>query len=425
MGASVLDIPSIVVTGGYMEPGEYKGKPVTSIDVAIAYGEYQAGEITKEDVKELCNSACPGPGACPLMGTANTMNSVVEALGMSFPGNATIPATSGKLLRFAKKAGNQIMTLINENIKPSDILTYESFLNAIKVVLAIGGSTNAVLHILAMAREVGVELDLNIWDELSKKTPFICSIMPNHPRYTLRDLDRAGGIQAVQKELECLLNTEVITVNLKTLKENLIDVQVLNREVIRPLQNPYSLEGGIAILRGTLAPEGAIVKQSAFPKTLLKHTGTAKIFNSMEEAINSLINGKIESGNVVIIRYEGPKGGPGCREMVMVMSVLIGLGLGDTTSIITDSRFSGMNKGAFIGHVSPEAMVGGPIAVVKNGDLIEIDVHNRELNIILSDEELKRRLKDWKAPEPKVKKGVLRLYANIAESLSKGGGFRT
>jgi dihydroxy-acid dehydratase len=424
MGAARLDIPSIVVTGGYMEPGEYRGNPVTSSDIYVAYEEYKVGKATKEYFEGLVDCACPGPGACPLMGTANTMNGVIEALGMSFPGNAAMPATSAKLLRIAKRAGAHIMKLIDENIKPSDVLTRESFRNAIKVVLAIGGSTNSVLHILAMAMEVNIELGLEIWDELSKKIPFICSIMPNHPRYTMRDLDRAGGIQAVMKELEPLLETNVRTVTCKTLKENLKGVKVLNKMIIRPLHDPYSSEGGIAVLRGTLAPEGAIAKQSAIPLKMLRHTGTAKVFNSMEGAINGLMNEKVELGDVVVIRYEGPKGGPGCREMVMAMQIIIGLGMGDTVALITDSRFSGMNKGAFIGHVSPEAMEGGPIAVVKNGDLVEIDVPNRKLNIKLSDEELRRRLQEWRPPEPKVKKGVLGLYAKAAESLSKGGGFR-
>ena len=425
MGVGRVNVPSIFVTGGYMEPGNFRGRPVTMSDTAIGYGQYKAGTMKEADLKELVDSACPTPGACPLMATANTMNTVIETLGMSLPGNTATPAMSSRLLAMGREAGNRVLDLINRNVRPSDIMTQKAFANAIRVVLAVGGSMNAVLHITAMSREVGLDMGLEIWDKMSRETPFICSLMPNHPTLTLKDLERAGGIEAVMKELEPLLSLDVLTVTGRTLRENLKQASVKDRSVIRELKNPYSHEGGIAILRGTLVPEGAVVKQSAVPSEMLRFSGPAKVFDSEEEAISGLMVGQVHQGDVVIVRYEGPKGGPGAREIMMVMHSIVGLGLGKSVALITDSRFSGTNKGLAIGHASPEAMEGGPLAIVRNGDLIEIDIPNRRLDLKLKKEEIESRMKSWRAPRAKATRGVLGLYSQFAESLTYGGGART
>jgi len=425
MGVGRVNVPSIFVTGGYMEPGNFRGRPVTMSDTAIGYGQYKAGTMKEADLKELVDSACPTPGACPLMATANTMNTVIETLGMSLPGNTATPAMSSRLLAMGREAGNRVLDLINRNVRPSDIMTQKAFANAIRVVLAVGGSMNAVLHITAMSREVGLDMGLEIWDKMSRETPFICSLMPNHPTLTLKDLERAGGIEAVMKELEPLLSLDVLTVTGRTLRENLKQASVKDRSVIRELKNPYSHEGGIAILRGTLVPEGAVVKQSAVPSEMLRFSGPTKVFDSEEEAISGLMAGQVHQGDVVIVRYEGPKGGPGAREIMMVMHSIVGLGLGKSIALITDSRFSGTNKGLAIGHASPEAMEGGPLAIVRNGDLIEIDIPNRRLDLKLKKEEIESRMKSWRAPRAKATRGVLGLYSQFAESLTYGGGART
>jgi len=425
MGVGRVNVPSIFVTGGYMEPGNFRGRPVTMSDTAIGYGQYKAGTMKEADLKELVDSACPTPGACPLMATANTMNTVIETLGMSLPGNTATPAMSSRLLAIGREAGNRVLDLINRNVRPSDIMTQKAFANAIRVVLAVGGSMNAVLHITAMSREVGLDMGLEIWDKMSRETPFICSLMPNHPTLTLKDLERAGGIEAVMKELEPLLSLDVLTVTGRTLRENLKQASVKDRSVIRELKNPYSHEGGIAILRGTLVPEGAVVKQSAVPSEMLRFSGPAKVFDSEEEAISGLMAGQVHQGDVVIVRYEGPKGGPGAREIMMVMHSIVGLGLGKSVALITDSRFSGTNKGLAIGHASPEAMEGGPLAIVRNSDLIEIDIPNRRLDLKLKKEEIESRMKNWRAPRAKATRGVLGLYSQFAESLTYGGGVRT
>ena len=425
MGIGRVNVPSIFVTGGYMEPGNFRGRPVTMSDTAIGYGQYKAGTMKEADLKELVDSACPTPGACPLMATANTMNTVIETLGMSLPGNTATPAMSSRLLAMGREAGNRVLDLINRNVRPSDIMTQKAFANAIRVVLAVGGSMNAVLHITAMSREVGLDMGLEIWDKMSRETPFICSLMPNHPTLTLKDLERAGGIEALMKELEPLLSLDVLTVTGRTLRENLRQASVKDRSVIRELKNPYSHEGGIAILGGTLVPEGAVVKQSAVPSEMLRFSGPAKVFDSEEEAISGLMAGQVHQGDVVIVRYEGPKGGPGAREIMMVMHSIVGLGLGKSVALITDSRFSGTNKGLAIGHASPEAMEGGPLAIVRNGDLIEIDIPNRRLDLKLKKEEIENRMKSWRAPRAKATRGVLGLYSQFAESLTYGGGART
>ena len=422
MAAARVDIPSIFVTGGYMQPGEYEGKPITAFTMLPKYGEHIIGKISEEELAEMEERACPSCGACPEMGTANTMRAVTEALGMSLPGDTCTPANESRLLRLARIGGKQIINLIYKGIKPSDIITRESLENAMRVVVAVGGSTNACIHIPAIAKERDIYLDLDLWDKISRETPFICSVYPTHSTYTLRDLDLSGGIQAVMKELSPLLHLNVMTVTGKTLKENIENIKNLSRDVIRPLSNPYSKEGGIAILKGNLAPRGAVVKQSAVSPKMLRHKGPAKVFDSEEDAISALMSGGVKEKEVVVIRYEGPKGSPGCNEMLNIMHCIVGMGLGESVALVTDGRFSGTNKGGAIGHVSPEAAEGGPIAVVQNGDAISIDVPNRRLDVIISNEELAERLSRWRAPEPKVKKGVLNFYAKFGSPLEKGAG---
>jgi dihydroxy-acid dehydratase len=419
MAAARSNIPSIVVTGGYMEPGSHKGKPVYGTTIQVGYGEFQAGKISKETLMEYVDCVCPGPGQCPHMATATTMCSVTEALGMSLPGNATVGATDGKLQRVAKDAGRQIMTLIEKGIKPSDIMTKDAFENAIRVVLAVGGSLNATIHIPAIARQVGIDLDLSIWDELSRVTPFICKIRPNLSEYTAKDLERVGGVKAVMKQLKPLLHQDTLTVTGKTAGENIQDALDADGEIIRPLGNPFSSEGGIVVLRGNLAPEGAVVKQSAIAGAMMKHRGSARVFELEEEAIEAVLAGEIKAGDVIVIRYQGPKGAPGVHEIINVMHCVIGMGLGESVAVVTDGRFSGGNFGAAIGHVSPEAFDGGPIAVVRDGDEVEVDIPSRRLNLAISDDEVRNRLKDWRPPERNWK-GALGMYARMANSMAKG-----
>lgn len=420
MAAARTNIPSIFVLGGHMEPGEYKSRPMNTIELNRACGAYIAGKITLETLKEMSELACPSPGACPGMGTANTMCAAAEALGMSLPGNASVGAIDAKLLRIARNAGERILALIRENTKPSDIMTREAFENTIRVILAIGGSTNAPIHLSAIGRGLDFDLELNLWDKMSRETPFICSIMPNHPTFTMKDLKKAGGIQAVMKELAPLLHLDVKTVSGRTLRENLEGVTVLNREVIRPRDDPFAKEGGIAILKGNLAPNGALVKQSAVSPEMFKHSGPAKVFDSEEEAVAGLMEGKVKPGDVVVVRYEGPKGGPGVNEIMDIMNYIVGMGLDKSVALVTDGRFSGGNKGGAIGHVSPEAMGGGPIAIVMDGDEIEINIPERKLSINLSESELRDRLSKWKPLKPKATKGVLAFYAKMTGPLEKG-----
>ena len=421
MGIARVNIPTVVLTGGYMDVGDYKGRPITGIDAAVAYAAYKVGRVSAEEFYGIVNNACPTPGACPLIATANTMCVVTESLGMSLPGNATTPAMGGPLLCMAKSAGSQILKLIEKDLKPSDILTLESFKNMITTVLAIGGSMNAVVHSIAIARQVGIDLNLDIWDKLSRKTPFLCSLMPNHPTNTMREFRKAGGVMALMKELSPLLNLDVMTVTCKKLLENLKDIEVLDRDIIRPMDNPYRPEGGIAILKGSLAPGGAVVKASAVPLQMLRHEGPAVVYNSEEEAIQGLMSKKVKEGDVVVIKYEGPRGGPGAREPSLVMHTVNGLGLINSVAVVSDSRFSGTNKGCAVGHVCPEAADGGPLAAVENGDMIEIDIPRRKLDIKISKQELDRRLKTWTPPQ-KETKGVLELYARMGLPLNVGGG---
>ena len=419
MAALRLNVPTIFVTGGCMLAGEWKGRRLGINHLFEAISKAKKGEISEEDLKGLEDYGLPGPGSCAGLYTANTMAILIEALGLSLPGAGTAPAVSAERVRIARESGKQIMYLLEHDIKPRDIVTYEAVENAIRVDMALGGSTNSVLHLMAIAHEAGVKLSLEDFDEISKTTPVLAKINPAGP-YFVEDLHRAGGVLAVMKELEPLLNLDVLTVTGKTLKELLKDVKVRDREIIRSRDNPYSKEGGIAILWGSLAPEGAVVKQSAVAPEMLKFEGEAIVFDREEDAVKAILDGKIKEGQVIVIRYEGPKGGPGMREMLAATSAITGAGLEKSVALITDGRFSGATRGPCIGHVSPEAAEGGPIALVKNGDIISIDIPNRRLDLKVPPEELEERKKHWKPPEPKVKTGYLRLYSSIAESASKG-----
>ncbi|HZD60929.1 MAG TPA: dihydroxy-acid dehydratase [Anaerolineae bacterium] len=421
MAAARMNIPAIVVSGGPMLAGKYRGKDIDLISVFEAVGAVGAGTMTAEELDDYESCACPTCGSCAGMFTANTMNCLVEALGMGLPGNGTVPAPYSERIRLAKQAGVAIMGLLKHNITPDSILTKEAFQNALAVDMALGGSTNTVLHLAAVAHEVGLDFDLNMVDEISLNTPNLCKISPAGYHH-IEDLYQAGGIMAVMAELSRggYLDTGVITSTGKTLAENLKGVEVLDANVIRPLGNPYSQTGGLAILFGNLAPDGAVVKQSAVKESMLKHSGPARVFDGEPVATEAILGGKINPGDVVVIRYEGPKGGPGMREMLTPTSALAGMGLDDKVALITDGRFSGGTRGAAIGHVSPEAQEAGPIAALRDGDIIEIDIPGRKLNTNLSDDEIKARLKEWSAPELKVKKGYLALYARMVSSAAKG-----
>ncbi len=419
MAAARINIPTVFVTGGNMLPGIYKGEKVGVSSVFEAVSLVKAGKMSLNEIKELESFACPGAGSCSGMYTANTVSCLIEALGMSLPYCGATPAVNALKYRLAEESGRKVVELLERNIKPSDILTDEAFENAVRVDMALGGSTNSVLHLMAIAHETGVKLPLEKFDELSRETPHLCNMNPAGP-YFLSDLFEAGGVPALMKELKPLLNLNVLTVTGKTLKENIEKAKVLNRGVIKPLNNPLHKEGGIAILKGNLAPEGAVVKQSAVDASMLKFVGEAKVFNSEEEAVEAVLNKKVESGQVVVIRFEGPKGGPGMREMLTVTSAIIGMGLSKSVALITDGRFSGATRGPAIGHVSPEAAEGGPIALVEDGDKIKIDIPKRTLTLAVEEKVLKERLNGWKPPKPKVRRGYLYWYSKIAGSASKG-----
>jgi dihydroxy-acid dehydratase len=424
MAAAHLDIPAIVVNGGPMLPGYYKGQKLTGAKglELMFLAMMLPSEQTMKETMELSDYVCPGAGSCQGMYTANTMGCITEALGMSLPGSATIPAVDARRLRVAKQSGIQIMKLIEEDARPHDIMVYEAFENAIRVDMALGGSTNTVLHLPAIASQLEIELPLELMDKISSETPHLCDMDPAGP-YTVKDLDEAGGIPAVLKELEDNIHQDVVTVTGKTLGENVEDAAVSNKEVIRSKDNPVHREGGIAILRGTLAPEGAVVKQSAVDPKMLKFEGPAKVFDAEEDALNAIMKQQITPGEVVVIRYEGPKGGPGMKEMLKPTAALIGTGLGSEVALVTDGRFSGATRGPCIGHVTPEAMNGGPIAAVKDGDTISIDIPNRRVDLKIPEEKLRERLKKWRPPEPKVKKGILAAYSKIVKPTSRGAGF--
>ena len=424
MAAARLDIPSIVVTGGPMKPGEFKGKPVDFISVSEGVGAVSSGKMTEEELDELERCACPGAGSCAGLFTANTMACVTEVLGMSLPYCATAHAVDAKKRQIARQSGAQIIELLNKNITPSKIMTQEAFENAIAADLALGGSSNTTLHIPAIASELednGVNITIDTFDEFSKKVPHITKLRPSGV-HSLLDLDNAGGIPAVLKVIEGKINQDALTCTGKTLGENIKDAEVANEEVIRPLSNPYSKEGGLAILKGNLAPRGSVVKIAGVNEDMKVHTGPAKVFDGEDECVAAIFNHEIKEGDVVVIRYEGPKGGPGMREMLNPTSAISGMGL-KTVALITDGRFSGGTRGPCIGHISPEAMEKGPIAALKDGDIIKIDMNNRILEAEVEDAELKKRLEKVVMPDKKVK-GWLSRYRKMASSADKGAILR-
>lgn len=419
MAAARLNIPAIMVTGGPMLSGIYKGKKVGTASMFEAIGKVAAGKMDEKELKCLEDVACPTCGSCNGMFTANTMACVTEALGMSLPGCATPAAVSAERLRIAKATGERVVELVNEDLKAIDVLSSDAFENAIMVDMALGGSTNTVLHVTAIANEAELDLPLSLFDKLSKRVPHLSSMIPSGP-YDMQDLNEAGGIPAVMKVLKDSLHLNAVTVTGKTVKENIESAVVLNPEVIRPLDNPVHKEGGIAVLKGNLAPDGAVVKAAGISANMMVHQGPAKTFNSEEAAMKAILNKKIQEGDVVVIRYEGPKGGPGMREMLSPTATIAGMGLSESVALITDGRFSGATRGPCIGHVSPEAAVGGPIGLLEDGDIIEIDVPKRKMNVKLSDEELAKRAKSWTEKEPNVKKGYLVRYSQLVQPAHKG-----
>ncbi|RLB00501.1 MAG: dihydroxy-acid dehydratase [Deltaproteobacteria bacterium] len=425
MAMARLDIPSLLVSGGPMLTGDFHGQEVDLITVFEAIGRVASGEMSEEELRELEGCACPGPGSCSGMFTANSMNCLSEALGIALPGNGTIPAVDAARLRLAKEAGMRVVELVRGGLKPSDILTREAFENAIAVDMAFGGSSNTALHLPAIAHEAGVELRLEDFNRISDRTPHLCDLSPAGPHH-LQDLHRAGGIRALMGELAKggLLHTEALTVTGKRLGEVIEGAQVLDREVIRPLEEPYHRTGGLVALFGNLAPQGAVVKASAVAPEMLRHEGPARVFDSEEEALDAILSRRISPGEVIVIRYEGPRGGPGMREMLAPTSAIVGVGMDKEVSLLTDGRFSGGTRGAAIGHISPEAAEGGPIALVRDGDTIRIDIPSRRLELLVSEEELRERRKVWSPPEPKIRRGYMARYAQMVTSASTGAVFR-
>ena len=421
MAAARINVPTVFVSGGPMLAGHVDGRKRSLSSMFEAVGAYEAGKMTAEKVEEYVNKVCPTCGSCSGMYTANSMNCMTEVLGMGLRGNGTIPAVYSERIRLAKHAGMKVMELLKNNVRPSDIMTKKAFLNCLTVDMALGCSTNTMLHLPAIAHEAGVELNMDIANEISAKTPNLCHLAPAGPTY-MEDLNEAGGVYAVMNELskKGLLYEDQITVTGKTVGENIKDVHNLNPEVIRPIDNPYMAQGGIAVLKGNIAPDTGIVKQSAVVPEMMVHEGPARVFDCEEDAIKAIKGGDIVPGDVVVIRYEGPKGGPGMREMLDPTSAIAGMGLGDSVALITDGRFSGASRGASIGHVSPEAAVGGPIALIEEGDIIKIDIPNNSLNVDVSDEELAKRKEKWQPREPKITDGYLRRYAALVTSGNRG-----
>ena len=426
MAAARLNIPAVVVSGGPMLPGRMNGKDISVSTVFEAAGRFESGQICAAELSEIEHCACPGCGSCSGLFTANTMNCLTEVLGMGLPGNGTIPAAyNGQRIALAKHAGMAIMNLVEKNIRPRDIMTAAAFDNAITVDMAIGGSSNTALHLPAIAHEAGIELPLSRFDVISKKTPYLTKLSPGGNHHII-DLNEAGGISAVMNELDKLglINKECITVCDKTIGETIAKARITRPDVIHTVEEPYRKTGGIAVLTGNIAPECSVVKESAVAEEMLKHSGPAKVFDSEDEAIAAICGKQIEKGDVVVIRYEGPKGGPGMREMLNPTSVLAGMGLDKDVALLTDGRFSGATRGACIGHISPEAREGGNIALIQNGDIIEIDIPNRSLNVKLSEEELAERRANWVCPPPKVKSGYLARYAALVTSAATGAVLR-
>jgi dihydroxy-acid dehydratase len=421
MAAARLNIPTIFVSGGPMLAGRIRGQKHSLSSIFEAVGSYSAGKMTEEEVEEYENKVCASCGSCSGMYTANSMNCLTEAIGMGLKGNGSIPAAYSERIRLAKQAGMKIMELLEKDIRPRDIMTKEAFLNALTVDMALGCSTNTMLHLPAIAHEVGFELNIDIANEISAETPNLCHLAPAGPTY-MEDLHEAGGVYAVMNELskKGLLNTDLITATGKTVGENIENCNNFDHDVIRPIDDPYSQTGGIAVLKGNLAPDSGVVKRSAVAPEMLKHEGPARVFDCEEDAIEAILGKKINSGDVVVIRYEGPKGGPGMREMLNPTSAIMGMGLGSTVALITDGRFSGASRGACIGHVSPEAAVGGNIALVEEGDVISIDINNNLLNFLVSDVELEARRAKWQPRKPKITTGYLARYTAMVTSGNRG-----
>lgn len=421
MAAARINVPTVFVSGGPMLAGHVKGKKTSLSSMFEAVGAYTANKISAEELCEFENKACPSCGSCSGMYTANSMNCLTEAIGMGLQGNGTIPAVYSERIKLAKHAGMKVMELLEKNIRPLDIMTEKAFMNALTVDMALGCSTNTMLHLPAIAKEAGVKLNLDIANEISAKTPNLCHLAPAGHTY-MEDLNEAGGVYAVMNELTKLnlLNTDLITATGKTVAENIEGCEIKDTDIIRPITNPYSTTGGIAVLKGNLAPDGCVVKRSAVAPEMLQHKGNARVFDCEEDAIEAIHAGNIKPGDVVVIRYEGPKGGPGMREMLNPTSAIMGSGLGHCVALITDGRFSGATRGAAIGHISPEAAVGGPIALVEEGDTIEIDINANTINLLISDEEFTKRKAEWKPRQPKITTGYLARYAKLVTSGAQG-----
>lgn len=421
MAAARINVPTVIVSGGPMLAGRVRGKKTSLSSMFEAVGAHNAGKMTDEDVEAYERSTCPTCGSCSGMYTANSMNCLTEALGMGLRGNGTIPAVYSERIALAKHAGMAVMELLKQDIRPRDIMTKEAIINALTVDMALGCSTNSMLHIPAIAHEIGFDFDIEYANPISEKTPNLCHLAPAGPHY-IEELNEAGGVYAVMNELSKLglINEDCLCVNGKTIGENIKNVYNRDTEIIRPVDNPYSKTGGLAVLKGNLAPDGSVVKRSAVAPEMMNHKGPAKVFDCEEDAIAAITGGKIVSGDVVVIRYEGPKGGPGMREMLSPTSAIAGMGLGESVALITDGRFSGASRGASIGHVSPEAAVGGPIAYIKDGDMIEVDIPNLSLSVDISDEEFDKRKNEITIKEPRIKTGYLARYANHVTSGNRG-----
>jgi dihydroxy-acid dehydratase len=420
MAAARLDIPAILFTGGPMQAGRLEGREVTSADVSEAVTD---PAFPDSKLRELEDCACPGYGACPLMGTANTMQVLSEALGMALSGSATVPAISSRRFAWAQAAGRRIVGLVREGLRPSRILTEAAFRNAISADMAIGGSTNAVLHLISIARELDIDLDLQLFDAISRRVPCLVSVLPNG-KHTVIDFHDAGGVPALLYEIRGLLDLACLTVDGEPLGRRIEGARVGNREVIRPLERPIYEEGGLAVLRGNLAPDGAIVRPTSVKPEMRTFRGRARVFESDQEGLKAVQSGQIEAGDVMVIRYEGPKGAPGMKEVMLSTDVLYQKGLDSSVGLITDGRFSGFNRGAIVGHVSPEAAAGGPIAVVRDGDPILVDIPNRKLELLVPQADLQKRFEEWVPPPPKVSGGILAAYALLAEPAHRGAAFR-
>jgi dihydroxy-acid dehydratase len=421
MAAARLNLPTVIVSGGPMLAGTCEGKKIDLVSVFEAVGAVSSGKMSKAELADIEDSACPTCGSCAGMFTANSMNCLTEAIGMGLPGNGTIPAVMAARTRLAKEVGMKIMMLLKKRMTPRKIMTEKAFANAMAVDMALGCSTNTVLHLIALAREAGVKLNLDSFNRISEKIPHLCNMSPAG-RHHIEDLDRAGGVSAVMKELsrKGLINTECLTVTGRSLKENIEDSRIRDKTVIRPLERPYHKQGGLAVLFGNLAASGCVVKQSAVVRRMLRHEGPARVFDSEEEATSAIMAGRIKKGDVVIIRYEGPKGGPGMREMLMPTSAIAGMGLDADVALVTDGRFSGGTRGAAIGHVSPEAVEGGPIAVVKERDTIAIDIPKRRITLKVSENEIKMRLSKWRPPKSRISRGYMARYARAVSSGGEG-----